>query len=117
MRKLKGDVVVKISFAFAISWPSSCHSLAFLCMCTLSCSVVSDTATPWTGPQAPLSMEFSSLEYWGGLPFLSPGDLPNPRIELGSPALAGGFFTTEPPGKSGERNYGPVNWQVRNRNP
>ena len=99
MRKLKGDVVVKISFAFAISWPSSCHSLAFLCMCTLSCSVVSDTATPWTGPQAPLSMEFSSLEYWGGLPFLSPGDLPDLGIKPVSLALAGRFFTTAPPGK------------------
>ena len=88
MRKLKGDVVVIISFTFAISWPSSCHSLSFLCMCTLSCSVVSDTVTPWTGPQAPLSMEFSSLEYWGGFPFLSPGNLPNPGIECMSSALA-----------------------------
>ena len=38
-------------------------------------------------------------EYWSGLPFPSPGDLPNPGIELGSPALAGEFFTTMPPGK------------------
>ena len=37
--------------------------------------------------QAPLSMEFSRQEYWSGLPFLSPGDLPNPGIEPGSPAL------------------------------
>ena len=43
--------------------------------------------------QAPLSMEFSRQEYWSELPFPSPGDLPNPGIELGSPALAGGFFT------------------------
>ena len=51
---------------------------------------------------APLSMGFSRKEYWSGLPFSSPGDLPDPRIEtacLTSPALAGGFFTTEPPGK------------------
>ena len=89
MRKLKGDVVVIISFTFAISWPSSCHSLAFLRRCTLSCSVVSDAATPWMGPQAPLSMEFSSLDYWGGLPFPSPGDLPKPGIERMSPTLAG----------------------------
>ena len=38
-------------------------------------------------------------EYWSWLPFLSPGDLPDPRIKPASPALAGGFFTTEPPGK------------------
>ena len=50
--------------------------------------------------QASLSMGFSRQEYWSGLPFLSPGDLPNPRIEPVSLALAGGFFTTEPPGKS-----------------
>ena len=49
--------------------------------------------------QAPLSMEFSKQDYWGGFPFPSPEDLPNPGIEPGSPALAGGFFTTEPPGK------------------
>ena len=52
--------------------------------------------------QAPLSMGFSRQEYWNGLPFPSPGDLPNPGIEpafVESPALASRFFTTEPPGK------------------
>ena len=47
--------------------------------------------------QAPLSMEFSRQEYWSGLPFPSPGDLPDPEIKPmspASPALAGGFFTT-----------------------
>jgi len=38
-------------------------------------------------------MEFPGQEHWSGLPFLSPRDLPNPGIKLGSPALAGGFFT------------------------
>ena len=57
--------------------------------------------TPWTvARQASLSMGFSRQEYRSGLPFLSPGDLPNPGIKSESPALAGGFFTTEPPGKS-----------------
>ena len=52
-------------------------------------------ATPWTVPgQAPLSMEFFKQEYWSGLPFPPPGDLPDQRIELASPALAGRFFTT-----------------------
>ena len=54
---------------------------------------------PWTvAQQDPLSLEFSRQEYWSGLPFPSPGDLPDPGIEPASPALAG-FFTTEPPGK------------------
>ena len=44
-------------------------------------------------------MEFTRQEYRSGLPFLSPGDLPDPGIEPASPALEGGFFTTEPPGK------------------
>ena len=44
-------------------------------------------------------MEFSRQGYWSGLPFLPPGDLPNPGIEPAPPALAGGFFTPEPPGK------------------
>ena len=55
-------------------------------------------ATPWTvAHQAPPSLGFSRQEYWSGLPFPSPGDLPHPGIEptfLASPALAGGFFTT-----------------------
>ena len=46
--------------------------------------------------QAPVSMGFPRQEYWSGLPFPSPGDLPDPGIKLASPALAGGFFTTEP---------------------
>ena len=45
------------------------------------------------------SMGFSRQDNWSGLPFLSPEDLPNPRIKPMSPALAGGFSTTEPPGK------------------
>ena len=48
----------------------------------LSSSVVSDSATPWTaGHQGPLSIAFSKQEYWGGLPFPTPGDLPDPGIE------------------------------------
>ena len=50
--------------------------------------------------QAPLSMGFPRQDYWSGLPFSSPGDLPYPGIKPESPALAGGFFTAEPPGKS-----------------
>ena len=49
--------------------------------------------------QACLSMGFPRQEYWSGLPFPPPGDLPDPGIELMNLALAGRFFTTEPPGK------------------
>ena len=45
-------------------------------------------------------MGFPRQEYWIGLPVPSPGNLPDPGIKLMSPALAGGFFTTEPPGKT-----------------
>ena len=56
------------------------------------------TVIPWTvAHQAPLSMGFPRQENWSGLPFPSPEDLPNPGIEPTSPALAGGFFTTETP--------------------
>jgi len=71
-----------------------------VCVCVCVCSVILDSVTSWTvTPQAPLSVEFPRQEYWCGLPFPSPGDLPNPRIELASPALAGRFFTAVPPGK------------------
>ena len=60
--------------------------------------------TPWTvAHQAPSSIEFARQEYWSGLPFPSPGDLPDVGIEhesLMSPSLAGRFFTTESPEKA-----------------
>ena len=65
-----------------------------------SLSCVRLFATPWTAAyQAPPSMGFSRQEYWSGLPFPSPGDLPNPGTEPGSPALEADALTSEPPGK------------------
>ena len=56
--------------------------------------------TPWTiAYQAPLSMEFSRQEYWSGLLFPSPGNLPNPGIKPRSPALRVEALPSEPPGK------------------
>ena len=73
------------------------------CVCGLSHSVVSDSATPRTAAcQAPLSLGFPRQEYWSKLPFPSPGDLSNLGIKSASPvapAFAHGFITTEPPGK------------------
>ena len=76
-------------------------SVSATCACVLSHVQLSET--PGTvAHQAALSMGFSRLEYWSGLPFPPPGDLPNPGIEPippASPALTDGFFTTEPPEK------------------
>ena len=64
-------------------------------------------ATPWTvAYQAPPSMGFSRQEYWSGLPFPSPGDLPNPGIEPVSPALRTDTLPSEPPGKPKEEEAG-----------
>ena len=58
-------------------------------------------ATLWTVDyQAPPSMEFSRQEYWTGLPFPSPGDLPDPGIKPGSPSLEADALTFEPPGRN-----------------
>ena len=65
--------------------------------------------TPWTvAYQAPPTMGFSRQEYWSGLPFPSPGDLPNPGIEPGSPTLEADALTSEPP--SLERFKNPKSW-------
>ena len=74
-----------------------------MCVCVfVSCSVVSDSfVTPWTiAYHAPLSMEFSRQEYCSGLPFRFPGDLPDPGIESGSPALQADSLPFEPPGNT-----------------
>ena len=71
-----------------------------VCLSVKSLSHVQLFATPWTvARQAPLSMGFSKQEYWSGLPFPSPGDLPNPGIEPRSPALQADALSSEPPGK------------------
>ena len=67
---------------------------------SVSCSVLSDSVTPWTvACQAPLSMGFSRQEYRSELPFPSPGDLPNLGIKPGSPALQADSLPSEPLGK------------------
>ena len=78
---MKGSVCV---FVCACTCPQLCPTLCN----PMDCS-----------RQAPLSMEFSRQEYWSGLPFTSPGDLPDPWIEPGSPALQADSLPSEPPGK------------------
>ena len=87
---------------FYLSSLDSIPSLCCVCVCVCVCvcahvpSVMSDSVTPWTADhQAPLSLEFS--QYWNGLPFPTPEDLPVVGIKpvsLTSPALVGGFFIT-----------------------
>ena len=68
-----------------------------LCVCAQLCPLF---VTSWTlAHQSPLSMGCPSQEFWSGLPFPPPGNLPHPGIKPASPALSGRFFTTEPPGK------------------
>ena len=71
---------------------------------SVSCSVVFNSATPWTvAYQAPLSMEFSRQEYWSGFPCPYSGDLPKQGTEPVSPvstAIADRLFATEPPAKN-----------------
>ena len=62
--------------------------------------------TPWTvACRAPLSMEFYRQEYWSGLPFPSPGDLPDTGIEPRSPTLQADSLPSKPPGKPKRRKW------------
>ena len=73
------------------------------CVCVLSHSAASSSLQPHVAHKAPLPVRFSRQDDWSGLPFPLPGDLPDLGIEptsLVSPALAGGFFNTVPPGSS-----------------
>ena len=75
-----------------------CNKFNSLVVSNLSLSRVQLFVTPWTvAYQAPPSMGFSRQQYWSGLPFPSPGDLPDPGIEPGSPALQADALTYEPP--------------------
>ena len=92
----KVDMIYQISF---VPFLVTTLLLFQACVCVLSCfSHVQLFVTPWTvAHQASLPMGLSRQEYWSGLSFPSPGDLPDPGIEpvfLMSPALAGGFFTS-----------------------
>ena len=93
----------KIPYA---SWPKNQnikqkqHCNKFSCCLVAKLGQILLLSSGLIAQQVPLSMGFPRQEDWSGLPFPSPGDLPNPGIEPTSLALAGGFFNTEPPGKS-----------------
>ena len=85
------------------------HGSFILCVCAQLVTCVWLFATPWTvAHQTLLSMVFSRQEYWSGLPFPTPGDLPNPGIKpmsSMSPKLSGRFLTIVPPGKPVASSY------------
>ena len=87
---------MQVPVALSLSFPLCNTHLGMLALSSPT------LVTPWTvARQAPLSMEFSRQEFWSGLPFPTPGGLLEPGIKsssLMSPALAGRFFTTVPPG-------------------
>ena len=97
-------------FFFPPKFPQFIYLRVYVCVCVCVCAQarmcvctlghIQLFVTPWTlAHQAPLSMEFPLQEYWKGLPFYTPRDLPNPGIEPTSPvssAWASGFFTTVP---------------------
>ena len=68
-----------------------------LCSVPQSCLTLSDLMN--RAYQDPLSMEFPRQEYWSGLPVSSPGDLPDPEIEPGSPELQANYLQSESPGE------------------
>ena len=83
-------------------------------ICTRTFSRVRLFSIPWTvACQSSLFMEFSRQEHWSGLPFPSPGDVPNPGIKLAFPGscIAGRFFITEPPGKRPYSSQSHCLWQ------
>ena len=80
--------------------PEDDHPHLHVCVCVAAQSCLT-LCNPWTVVrQVSLSIEFSRQESWSGLPFPSPGNLPNPRIEPGSAALQAVSLPSEPPGKT-----------------
>ena len=86
------------TYSWSLAWRTlsiTFNSSPLCVVCHINC--VHLFATPWIiAHQTPLSMEFSRQKYWSGLPFSSPGDLPDQGIKPAFPASAGGFFTTPP---------------------
>ena len=95
-----GSSVHGISQARLLGWMVISFSRGSFTLVCVSGSVMSDYfETPWAvALQTPLSMGFSRQEYWSRLPLPSPGDLPNPGIESGSPTLQADSLPSEPPG-------------------
>ena len=88
-----------LDFNYFINYYTELRVLKHQPGCVLSRVRIFPTSMDCVACQAPLSVRFPRQEDWTRLPFPSPGDLPHPRIEPASPALAAVFFIGEPPGK------------------
>ena len=98
-----GFTQVSVKIVFKLYNPNFGMNYLNQFACVLSHSVI---ATPWTiAYQVPLSMGFFRKEYWSGLPFSSPGDLPDPGIEHRSPILQVDYLPSELPGKPSIYSY------------
>ena len=108
-------LLVKVTSARIFHYKVTINMFSFMCVCVLS-SVWFSTIPRTIAHQAPLSMGFSRQEYWNGLLFPSPGDLPDPGIKSLSLALVGGFFTIAPLGKP-FFFYGEILWDYKYPDP
>ena len=99
-----------VNFVSQLDWVIGYSERGVVCVCACACVCVCTRVralnraqlfvTPWTvAHQASLSTGFSRQEYWSGLPFSPPGNLPNPGIEDGSPTRQADSLSSEPPGK------------------
>ena len=97
---IRAKIFILTSLKFCIKLQFSITFTQYVKVKVKSLSRVWLFATPWTvAYQASPSMGFSRQEYWSGLPFPSPGDLPHPGVKPRSPALEADALTSEPPGK------------------
>ena len=95
-----GNSIHGIFQARILEWVAISFFMYHVRECVKSLSRVQLFATPWTvAHRTPLSIGFSRQEFWSGLPFPFPGDLPDPGIEPRCPALQADALTSEPPGK------------------
>ena len=85
--------MISLDHVLVSALPGLCHNLLYLKVKLLSCVRLFFDPMDEIAYQAPLSMGFSRQEYWGGLPFSSPGDLPDPGIEPSVSGIAGRLFT------------------------
>ena len=104
---IKWKWIIQVNYAFMLEHEVKWSKVAQSCLTLF--------ATPWTVAYlAPPTMGFSRQEYWNGLPFPSPGDLPDPGIEPGPPALEADALTSEPPRKPQQMA---IHWFFSNLDP
>ena len=103
-------ILIVILLVFSSSWVHSRFRLQITSLIVVHTQSLS--CVQLLAHQASLCMGFPRQEYWSGLPFTSPGDLPNPWIKFASPAFASRFFTTELPAKLQLGGFSSVKWRV-----